>query len=101
MISRPGAGEHAACWDEVARAWALPLVQESKELTKVPVISVIDDDASVRTAINNLVTSLGHTVHVFDSAEAFLQSAQLNNTCCVIADIRMPAMSGIELQSHL
>jgi FixJ family two-component response regulator len=73
----------------------------SMELTKVPVISVIDDDASVRIAINNLVRSLGHTVHVFASAEAFLQSVQLNNSWCVIADVRMPAMSGIELQSHL
>jgi FixJ family two-component response regulator len=73
----------------------------SVELTRIPVISVIDDDASVRAAINNLVRSLGHTVHVFDSAEAFLQSVQLDNTWCVIADVRMPAMSGIELQSQL
>ena len=70
-------------------------------MTTVPVISVIDDDASVRTAINNLVRSLGYIVHVFASAEAFLQSVQLNNTWCVIADIRMPAMSGVELQSLL
>jgi FixJ family two-component response regulator len=71
------------------------------ELTTVPVISVIDDDASMRIAINNLVRSLGYIVHVFASAEAFLQSVQLSNTWCVIADVRMPAMSGVELQSHL
>lgn len=70
-------------------------------MTTVPVISVIDDDASVRTAINNLLRSLDYIVHVFSSAEAFLQSAQLNNTWCVIADVRMPAMSGVELQSRL
>jgi FixJ family two-component response regulator len=70
-------------------------------LTEVPVISVIDDDASVRAAINNLVRSLGYTVYVFPSAEAFLQSEQVNNTWCVICDVRMPAMSGIELQSRL
>jgi FixJ family two-component response regulator len=70
-------------------------------LTTVPVISVIDDDASVRIAMNNLVRSLGYIVHVFASAEAFLQSVQLNNTWCVIADVRMPAMSGVELQSRL
>ena len=70
-------------------------------LTTIPVISVIDDDASVRIAMNNLVRSLGYIVHVFASAEAFLQSVQLNNTWCVIADVRMPAMSGVELQSRL
>jgi len=70
-------------------------------VTTVPVISVIDDDASVRIAMNNLVRSLGYIVHVFASAEAFLQSVQLNNTWCVIADVRMPAMSGVELQSRL
>ena len=70
-------------------------------MTAVPVISVIDDDASVRAAINNLVRSLGYTVYMFPSAEAFLQSEQLNSTWCVIADVRMPAMSGIELQSRL
>lgn len=70
-------------------------------MTAVPVISVIDDDASVRTAINYLLRSLGYIVHVFPSAKAFLQSAQLTNTWCVIADVRMPEMSGVELQSRL
>ena len=70
-------------------------------MTAVPVISVIDDDASVRAAIYNLVRSLGYTVYVFPSGEAFLQSEQLSSTRCVIADVRMPAMSGIELQSRL
>jgi FixJ family two-component response regulator len=70
-------------------------------LTAVPVISIIDDDASVRAATNNLVRSLGYTVHTFASAEAFLHSAQLNDTSCAIVDVQMPTMSGIELQSHL
>jgi FixJ family two-component response regulator len=70
-------------------------------LSGIPVISIIDDDASVRTAIQNLVRSLGYTVHIFASAEAFLQSAQLKDTRCVIADVQMPAMSGVELQFHL
>jgi FixJ family two-component response regulator len=65
------------------------------------VISIVDDDASVRTATQNLVRSLGYTVHIFPSAEAFLQSEQLKDTSCVIADVQMPAMSGVELQSHL
>jgi FixJ family two-component response regulator len=62
-----------------------------------PVISIIDDDASVRAATNNLVSSLGHIVHTFASAEEFLRSAHLNDTSCVIADVQMPAMSGVEL----
>ena len=70
-------------------------------MTAVPVISIIDDDASVRAATNNLVRSLGYTVHTFASAEAFLHSAQLNDTSCAIVDVQMPTMSGIELQSHL
>jgi len=65
------------------------------------VISIIDDDGSVRAATNNLVRSLGYIVHTFASAEEFLQSGHLNGTSCVIADVQMPAMSGVDLQAHL
>ncbi|WP_256807267.1 MULTISPECIES: response regulator transcription factor [unclassified Bradyrhizobium] len=61
------------------------------------VISVIDDDPSVRLATNNLLTSRGYTVYIFGSAQEFLQSAELNMTSCVIADVQMSAMSGVEL----
>ena len=60
-------------------------------------ISVIDDDASVRAATNNLLASHGYPVQTFASAEEFLQSAHLNDTSCVIADVQMPVMSGVEL----
>jgi FixJ family two-component response regulator len=70
-------------------------------LPLTPVISIIDDDASVRAATNNLIRSLGYTVHTFASADAFLCSEYIDGTSCVIADVQMPAMSGIELQSHL
>jgi FixJ family two-component response regulator len=70
-------------------------------LTTIPVISIIDDDASIRAGLNNLVRSLGYIVSAFASAEAFLQSEQLHNTWCVIADVRMPAISGVQLQSDL
>ena len=66
-----------------------------------PVISIIDDDGSVRTATYNLVRSLGHTVHTFASAEEFLRSPHLNDTSCVITDIQMSNMSGLELHAHL
>ena len=65
------------------------------------VISIIDDDGSVRSATYNLVRSLGYVVHAFESAAEFLRSPHLNDTSCVIADVRMPAMSGLELHAHL
>jgi len=70
-------------------------------LSSPPVISIIDDDDSVRAATHNLVRSLGYVVHTFASAEEFLRSPHLNDTSCVIADVQMPTMSGLELQAHL
>jgi FixJ family two-component response regulator len=67
----------------------------------VAVISIIDDDASVRVATYRLVRSLGYIAHTFASADEFLRSSQLNDTSCVIADVQMPGMSGIELQNLL
>jgi FixJ family two-component response regulator len=60
-------------------------------------ISIIDDDASVRAATNNLLRSHGYIVHTFASAEEFLRSTHLKDTSCVIADVQMPAMSGLDL----
>ena len=70
-------------------------------MSKFSVISVIDDDASVRAATNNLLSSHGYLVHTFASAEEFLQSACLNDSSCVIADVQMPAMSGLDLLTHM
>jgi len=66
-------------------------------LSTLSVISVIDDDASVRAATNNLLRSHGYTVRTFASAEEFLRSVHLNDTSCVIADVQMSVMSGLEL----
>jgi FixJ family two-component response regulator len=66
-----------------------------------PVISVVDDDASVRVGTKNLLSSLGYTVHTFASAEDFLRSSHFSDTSCVITDVQMPAMSGVELQALL
>lgn len=65
------------------------------------IISVVDDDSSVRLATNNLLTSRGYTVHTFGSAHEFLQSAERDATSCVIADVQMLAMSGLELLTHM
>jgi FixJ family two-component response regulator len=70
-------------------------------LGQVPVITIIDDDASVRVATNRLVRSLGYVTHAFASADEFLRSPQVNATSCVIADVHMPGMNGVELQRRL
>jgi FixJ family two-component response regulator len=64
-------------------------------------ISIIDDDASVRAAIDRLVRSLGYAARSFASADEFLRSPCANDASCVIADVQMPGMSGIELQNVL
>jgi FixJ family two-component response regulator len=68
-------------------------------LVDAPVISIVDDDESVRVAINRLVRSLGFVGRTFASAEEFLRSPHLGECACVIADIQMPGMSGVELQN--
>jgi FixJ family two-component response regulator len=70
-------------------------------LSKPPVISIIDDNVSIRAATHNLVRSLEYIAYTFASAEEFLCSPHLNETACVIADVQMPTMSGIELQARL
>ena len=64
-------------------------------------ISIVDDDESVREATKGLMLSLGFTAAVFPTAEEFLQSRQLSRTSCLIADVNMPGMSGIDLHRHL
>ena len=64
-------------------------------------ISIVDDDASVRMATGNLLRSRGYAVCTFASAEEFLKSGALCETSCVISDVQMPATDGIELQAIL
>jgi FixJ family two-component response regulator len=64
-------------------------------------ISIVDDDKSVREAAKLLVKSLGYATATFESAEAFLASGRLSDTACLITDVQMPGMSGVDLQSHL
>ena len=70
-------------------------------MSRMPVVSIVDDDESVRAAMSSLVRSLGYEACVFASAEAFLASPRLQDTACLIADIQMPGMSGLDLQSAL
>jgi FixJ family two-component response regulator len=64
-------------------------------------VSIVDDDESVRTAIGRLVRSLGYRSSEFASAEAFLASPWRTETACLIADVQMPGMSGLDLQDAL
>ena len=66
-----------------------------------PLIAVVDDDASVREAMMSLMRALGFLAETFPSAEDFLKSDGLQRTSCLIADVRMPGMSGLELYRHL
>jgi FixJ family two-component response regulator len=79
-------------------------VQTYRKEGRVPVgpsISVIDDDDSMRNAVVALVRSAGYAALGFASAEEFLASGEVHRFACVITDIQMPGMSGIELKQHL
>jgi FixJ family two-component response regulator len=64
-------------------------------------IAVVDDDASLREALKGLLRSAGFRAEVFASAEEFLNAGRLRGTACLILDVRMPGMSGVELQERL
>jgi FixJ family two-component response regulator len=74
---------------------------EDQQLRTGPTISIVDDDESMRCAVKSLVTSLGFAACTFASAEEFLQSPRLDDTACLITDLQMPGLSGIELQKSL
>jgi FixJ family two-component response regulator len=65
------------------------------------IVSIIDDDVSVRTALSGIVRSMDLTANTFASGQDFLNSAGLADTVCIVADIQMPGIGGIELQQAL
>ncbi|HEX6716106.1 MAG TPA: response regulator [Pyrinomonadaceae bacterium] len=62
---------------------------------------MVDDDESVRKTTKLLIESFGYRAVVFESAETFLKSGQLNDTSCLVVDVQMQGMNGLQLQSHL
>jgi FixJ family two-component response regulator len=70
-------------------------------MSEIPLITVVDDDAAIREAVQSLLRSVGLRAEGFASAPDFLQSDQLPDTACLIVDVRMPGMSGLELQQQL
>ena len=70
-------------------------------MAKLPLIAVVDDDDSVRESLRGLIRSVGFAVEVFGSAEEFLNSNSPDNVDCLILDVRMPGMNGLDLQRQL
>lgn len=96
-VSRPGTYSHH-------QKGAFPETQYERKdnrMSAAPLISIVDDDDSLRNSLNNLLRSMGYRTEGFASAEEFLSSNHLNDTACLILDVRMPAMSGLDLQRHL
>ena len=67
----------------------------------IPIIAIVDDDEAVREATKTLVRSLGYNASTFGSAEEFLNSEQVHDTSCLITDLHMPGLSGLDLQDRL
>jgi FixJ family two-component response regulator len=70
-------------------------------LPRTALIAIVDDDHSVREALTSLVRSLGYVAMAFECAEDLLKSRRLRNFSCVIADVQMPGMTGLELHNRL
>jgi len=74
---------------------------EIRKMLRVPLISIVDDDDSLRNSLDNLIRSVGFRAQGFASAEAFLSSNEVHDTACLIIDVRLPGMNGLELQRKI
>jgi len=70
-------------------------------MLRVPLISIVDDDDALRNSLDDLIRSIGFRTQGFPSAEAFLSSHQARATACLILDVRMPGMNGLDLQRQM
>jgi len=70
-------------------------------MARAPLVSIVDDDDSLRMSLASLIRSAGFQVLSFASAQAFLSSTQARDSACLILDVRMAGMSGLELQAHI
>jgi FixJ family two-component response regulator len=80
---------------------ALARIRGIARVSKAQIVSIVDDGASVRAAMASLVRSLGFVAFVFESAEDFLRSPRVDDSACLITDVQMPGMSGLDLQDRL
>jgi len=70
-------------------------------MPRVPLISIVDDDDALRNSLDDLIRSIGFRTQGFPSADAFLSSNQARDTACLILDVRMPGMNGLDLQRQI
>jgi len=70
-------------------------------MSEEPLVAIVDDDASVRCSAARLIRSVGYRAEAFGSAQEFLDSGRAASTACLILDVRMPGMDGLELQRRL
>lgn len=77
------------------------LLSKEPALARTPLISIVDDDLSVREATTSLLEAHGYVTAAFDSAEAFLGSERIEDTSCLVTDLCMPGVNGIDLQRRL
>ncbi len=70
-------------------------------VAEIPLISIVDDDDSLRNSLDNLIRSVGFRAQGFSSAEAFLNSSHVHDSACLILDVRLPGLSGLELQRRI
>ena len=75
--------------------------QKDRDLRESPLVSVVDDDESVRESLPDLLKEFGFAARAFSSGQAFLSSDSVDETRCLILDIAMPGMSGLDLQQEL
>jgi two-component system response regulator FixJ len=73
----------------------------NETLAKIGIIAIVDDDEALREALGSVMKAAGFEIDTFATAEAFLDSDNRGNTACLILDVRLPGMSGIELQRRL
>jgi FixJ family two-component response regulator len=85
----------------IARRWRRCYFQCMATQGQTKVVAIVDDDDLMRGALQGLLKAVGLPARAFASAEEFLESGQQHQTACLIADIRMPGMSGLELQAKL
>ena len=74
---------------------------ENQEAKSTPTVFVVDDDAAMRTSLRWLIESVGLSVETYNSAQEFLNAYTPDRSGCIVLDVRMPGMSGLELQEHL